>query len=80
MRFIKPILFIAFIVLTTTVYSQGSPGPDSSQGSVKTFLKVDKEASFAGGESAWRKFLEKNLNGYSAYRQKVRYRLIPFVW
>lgn len=26
------------------------------------------------------KFLAANLGGYEAYRQKVRYRLIPFVW
>ncbi len=26
------------------------------------------------------KFLEKNLQGYANYRQKVRYRLIPFIW
>jgi protein-S-isoprenylcysteine O-methyltransferase Ste14 len=26
------------------------------------------------------KFLAKNLPGYDAYRQKVRYRLIPFIW
>jgi protein-S-isoprenylcysteine O-methyltransferase Ste14 len=26
------------------------------------------------------KFLSKNLPGYMAYRQKVRYRLIPFIW
>ena len=25
-------------------------------------------------------FLEKELNGYRAYQQKVKYRLIPFVW
>lgn len=25
-------------------------------------------------------FLAKNLPGYSGYRQKVRYRLIPFIW
>lgn len=25
-------------------------------------------------------FLEKELNGYRAYKQKVKYRLIPFVW
>ena len=24
--------------------------------------------------------LEKELPGYSAYRQKVRYRLIPYLW
>ena len=24
--------------------------------------------------------LEKNLNGYSEYKQKVKYRIIPFVW
>ena len=26
------------------------------------------------------KFLEKELNGYSEYMKKVKYRLIPFVW
>ena len=26
------------------------------------------------------KFLEKELNGYTAYKQKVKYRLIPFIW
>ena len=25
-------------------------------------------------------FLEKELNGYSEYKQKVKYRLIPFIW
>jgi protein-S-isoprenylcysteine O-methyltransferase Ste14 len=25
-------------------------------------------------------FLEENLDGYRAYKQKVKYRLIPFVW
>ena len=25
-------------------------------------------------------FLEKELEGYSEYKQKVKYRLIPFVW
>ena len=25
-------------------------------------------------------FLEKNLQGYTEYKQKVKYRLIPFVW
>ena len=25
-------------------------------------------------------FLEKELNGYREYKQKVKYRLIPFVW
>ncbi len=26
------------------------------------------------------KFLEKELNGYIQYKQKVKYRLIPFIW
>jgi len=25
-------------------------------------------------------FLEKELDGYREYKQKVKYRLIPFVW
>ena len=26
------------------------------------------------------KFLRENLSGYQEYQQKVRYRLIPFIW
>jgi protein-S-isoprenylcysteine O-methyltransferase Ste14 len=26
------------------------------------------------------KFLEKELNGYKEYKQKVKYRMIPFIW
>ena len=26
------------------------------------------------------KFLEEKLDGYREYKQKVKYRLIPFVW
>jgi protein-S-isoprenylcysteine O-methyltransferase Ste14 len=26
------------------------------------------------------RFLERKLKGYDAYTEKVRYRLIPFVW
>jgi protein-S-isoprenylcysteine O-methyltransferase Ste14 len=26
------------------------------------------------------KFLTKNLSGYSEYKNKVKYRLVPFVW
>ena len=26
------------------------------------------------------KFLQKNLQGYADYCQKVRYRLMPFIW
>ena len=34
---------------------------------------------------AWRlldeeKFLQKNLPGYTEYMQRVRYRLVPYVW
>jgi protein TonB len=32
----------------------------------KVFEKVEVEASYPGGEGAWRKFLEKNLNGQVA--------------
>ena len=33
-------------------------------------LRIQKEEAF----------LEKELNGYLAYKQKVKYRLIPFIW
>ena len=26
------------------------------------------------------KFLEKELDGYTLYKKKVKYRIIPFIW
>ncbi|MBC7873590.1 MAG: energy transducer TonB [Ferruginibacter sp.] len=42
-------------ILTDTI-----PVTDTADGNI--FEKVEIEASFAGGENAWRSFLERNLN------------------
>ena len=47
------------------MFSQTEPPPppppiDSTDGNI--FEKVDVEATFPGGDAAWRKYLEKNLN------------------
>jgi hypothetical protein len=66
LRFISTCFFltiISFVSVAQTGTSTGTPetaaGSDSSE--YKIFEKVDIEASFPGGETAWRKFLEKNL-------------------
>lgn len=61
----RKILFFLFVIISNSLFSQNDPPPppppiDSSAGNV--FEKVDVEAAFPGGETAWRKYLEKNLN------------------
>jgi Gram-negative bacterial TonB protein C-terminal len=49
---------IVFLLLSAVGYSQ----TDSVSSGLQVFSKVDKEAAFPGGEQAWKKFLENNLN------------------
>ena len=60
----RRIWLLLFIITTYSLFSQDVPPPpprvDSSEGNV--FEKVDVEAIFPGGNAAWRKYLEKNLN------------------
>jgi hypothetical protein len=60
----RKILLFLFVIISNSLFSQIDPPPpssaDTSEGNV--FEKVDVEANFPGGESAWRKYLEKNLN------------------
>ena len=62
----KIILSFLLIVTATTLLSQTPdpppppPLPDSL--GERIFEKVEVEATFRGGEAAWRKYLEKNLN------------------
>ncbi len=48
-----------FVIISFTAVAQSGTTADTSE--LKIFEKVDIEASFPGGEMAWRKFLEKNL-------------------
>lgn len=45
------------------------PAPDTTDGN--TFERVEIEASFPGGDNAWRKYLEKNLDGTVPTRRKA---------
>ena len=60
----RKVLFFLFVIISNSLSSQIDPPPppsvDTSEGNV--FEKVDVEATYPGGESAWRKYLEKNLN------------------
>ncbi len=51
--------FWFFILVFFTSAAQSETSVDTS--ALKIFEKVDIEASFPGGEVAWRKFLEQNL-------------------
>lgn len=55
------IIFISILTsLSNIVYSQVAT--DSIKFDTKIFELVEVEANYPGGETAWRKFLEKNLN------------------
>ena len=56
------ILVSLFSLITASILSQTLDIPDSSLSQEIIFEKVDVEATFRGGEGAWRKYLEKNLN------------------
>jgi hypothetical protein len=61
------IISFLFIVHSLIAVAQNEIRPDTLKTSIDnadpTFEKVDIEASFPGGDAAWRKFLEKNLRG-----------------
>lgn len=56
------ILVLLFSLIAASMLSQTLDIPDSSLSEERIFEKVDVEATFPGGEGAWRKYLEKNLN------------------
>jgi gliding motility-associated GldM-like protein/TonB-like protein len=58
MRFQRMFSILGLLLVSVIAYSQ----TDSADVDPKAFLKVDKEAAFPGGDPAWKKFLEKNLN------------------
>ena len=61
------VLFFLFELASTYLFSQKSEPPpppplDSITIADRVFEKVDVEATFLGGEGAWRKYLERNLD------------------
>jgi len=63
----RVILFFLFELASIPLFSQTSDPPppprvDSITIADRVFEKVDVEATFSGGEAAWRKYLERNLD------------------
>lgn len=60
------------LLLTTALYTSSAQAPtmpppdtpavETNDPAEKNFVKVEVEANFPGGETAWRRFLEQNLN------------------
>jgi protein TonB len=65
MRYIVLTSFLFFRgIISVTAQNVPPPPPllADSSGGIKIFTKVEVEASFPGGEAAWRKYLVTNLN------------------
>src|SRR5689334_7564617 len=60
---LKLLLSSIFFFLCIICYSQRMLPSDSVQINDTLIIKVDQEASFPGGDEAWRKFIERNANG-----------------
>ncbi|HEU4861504.1 MAG TPA: energy transducer TonB [Chitinophagaceae bacterium] len=58
----RVILIFLFALPGIPLFSQTSDLADSTIADDRIFEKVEVEATFPGGEGAWRKYLEKNLN------------------
>ena len=52
-------LIFLSLLISSRLFSQTDVNPDTT---TRIFERVEIEASFPGGEQAWRKFLERNLN------------------
>ena len=66
--YFRPLITSALLItISLSTVAQNEIRPDTLKPSIDnadhTFEKVDIEASFPGGEAAWKKFLEKNLRG-----------------
>ena len=66
--YFRPLITSALLItISLSTVAQNEIRPDTLQPSIDNadpaFEKVDIEASFPGGDAAWRKFLEKNLRG-----------------
>jgi len=58
----RVILYFLFSIIVLPLFSQTEPPSDTVVIGDGVFEKVDVEATFSGGEAAWRKYLEQNLD------------------
>ena len=78
--FMKFILLLFFFTAAYCINAQDIPPPppvaDSmnqySKDTVGIFEKVEVEASYPGGQAAWKKFLERNLNANAPIKDVPR--------
>jgi len=55
-------LFISFLFLETQAQNNAKDSSGTQPVDTSAFKKVEKEASFPGGDAAWKKYLEKNMD------------------
>ena len=66
--FSKPVHTVTALAYWPVSIQDTLPGTDTS---LKVFEIVEIEASFAGGETAWRSYLEQNLNPMVPIKKKA---------
>jgi protein-S-isoprenylcysteine O-methyltransferase Ste14 len=74
---------VAFITVYLLKYDQRLLTSRVQVGPTAETQKSHRENSYTSAVievSNEQKFLLTNLSGYEAYRQKVRHRLVPFIW
>lgn len=57
------LLFLLSLSASNSLNAQNPSIADTVVADTSIFFKVETEAGFPGGDAAWKKFLEKNLNG-----------------
>ena len=67
----KFLLTVAVIVSTFSIQAQVSQLTDTTKTNLKEFSTVENEASYPGGDAAWKKYLEKNLNSNVPNKNKA---------
>lgn len=67
----KFLLTTALILSAFSLQAQVSQQPDTAKINSKEFTAVEMEASYPGGEAAWKKYLEKNLNSNVPNKNKA---------
>jgi len=58
----RSVSFLFLAIISLPLFSQTETPSDTIMIGAGVFEKVDVEATFSGGETAWRKYLEQNLN------------------
>jgi hypothetical protein len=60
----KPFVVLYLLLRSTSIFSQDSLKNDSALNSNETIVNREEIATYPGGETAWRKYLEKNIDPF----------------